>query len=43
MAGRLVRWVAGLAAATTLLVMLWAVLGLFLGVTWKVAMWVIEL
>lgn len=40
---RLITWVAGLAAGTTLLVLLWAVLGLFIGVAYKAAQWVIAL
>lgn len=40
---RLIIWVAGLAAGTTLLALLWAVLGLFIGVAIKAAQWVIAL
>ena len=40
---RLITWVVGLAAGTSLLVLLWAVLGLFIGVAVKAAQWVIAL
>lgn len=40
---RLIDWVVGLVAGTTLLALLWAALGLFFGIAFKAALWVFTL